>query len=125
MKRSGGFSKKELLKDCHQALDNGDILILFPEGSRGEPEVMRKLKKGLFYIIKDRTDTLTVPVMMHGLGKALPKGEALLVPFNCDVIIGKPPEVTSTSLEFNTALAASFAALFSHYLTQDKSSSMQ
>ncbi|NOQ36681.1 MAG: 1-acyl-sn-glycerol-3-phosphate acyltransferase [Methylococcaceae bacterium] len=118
--RSGHVTKEELFAGCHQALDNGDILILFPEGSRGDPEKMSKIKKGLFYLIKDREDTQVTPVVMRGLGKALPKGEALFVPFNCDVIIGDELAKTDTSKEFIGNISASFAKLFNYCLTRDE-----
>ena len=80
--------KDVLFKSSFKALDNGDILILFPEGSRGKPEELSVLKRGVHHLIQDRESLTVTPVMMHGLGRALPKGEALLVPFNCDVVVG-------------------------------------
>ena len=102
--RTGASSQEELFKGCHEALDDGDILILFPEGSRGEPEQMSRLKKGLYYMIKDRKNTPVIPIYMQGLGNSLPKGEALFVPFNCDVDIGDAIATFNNSKEFNEEL---------------------
>ena len=116
--RSGHTPRQELFAGCYEALDDGDILILFPEGSRGRPEQRSKLKKGIFHIINNRRDAQVTPVMMHGLGRALPKGEALFVPFNCDVVIGDEIPVTENATEFISAISDAFDHLSKYCLTR-------
>lgn len=71
-----------------ESLDDGGIIILFPEGSRGEAEQLSKYKSGIYYLMRERPDIPIVPVFTHGLGKALPKGSKVFVPFFVDVFIG-------------------------------------
>ncbi len=90
LKREGFTRPEALFAECYQALEKGEILIIYPEGSRGKPEQFGRIKKGIHHMQKQLDNTYPIyPVMLRGLGNALPKGEALLVPFNCDVIIGE------------------------------------
>ena len=116
--RSGKASRDSLFSGCQEALDRGDILLVFPEGSRGKPEELSRLRKGIYYVVKDRPDTRVTPVVMRGLGKALPKGEALFVPFNCDVIIGETLETDPSSEAFMDQLNTSYRSLLAHCLTR-------
>ncbi|VAW74265.1 Acyl-CoA:1-acyl-sn-glycerol-3-phosphate acyltransferase [hydrothermal vent metagenome] len=111
-------SRKEMFQSCHDALDNGDILILFPEGTRGEPEKQGELKKGIYHLIRNRSDTEVTPIVMHGLGRSLPRGEALFIPFNCDVVIGDSLAVTDSAQELLEKLSASYEELKTHCITR-------
>ncbi len=117
IQRTGRMRKSELFAGCHEALDRGEILILFPEGSRGNPEELSEIKRGVYHIVHDRSDTRLTPVMMHGLGRALPRGEALLVPFNCDVIIGETIPDAETGEQLVESIKASFLDLQQYCIT--------
>jgi len=73
----------------YKALDNQEIVLLFPEGSRGDPEVMKPFKTGIAHMAEAYPDVPVIPLAIHGAGKALPKGEALFVPFVIDVKVGE------------------------------------
>ena len=119
--RSGKAKREDLFKNCHESLDQDQILIVFPEGSRGRPEQLSRLRRGVHYLVKERTDVPVIPVCMHGLGHALPKGEALFVPFNCDVVAGDPIPPAQDSGEFLSAISDSFNDLSKYLVTRTQS----
>lgn len=94
-----------------EAIETGDIVIFFPEGSRGAPEQLTEFRNGIARIAQHHPDIPIVPIFMHGLGKALPKGDFVLVPFFCDIIIGKPLTGDGRDRqEFMTAIENEMAA---------------
>ncbi|HKT34168.1 MAG TPA: lysophospholipid acyltransferase family protein [Nitrospira sp.] len=104
-------SREDPLAGCTTALADNSILILFPEGSRGDPEHMGTFKTGIAHLAKRHPAVPIVPVFLHGLGKALPKGEALLVPFFCDVFVGEPLHWTGDKNSFMSSLELTIKAL--------------
>jgi 1-acyl-sn-glycerol-3-phosphate acyltransferase len=102
---------EDLLAPVKESLARGDILLFFPEGSRGEPEQLTEFKSGIVRLVECFPEVPVVPVFMHGLGKALPKGEALLVPFFVDVFVGEPLRFTGDRERFMEQLRDSMDAL--------------
>jgi len=88
--RQGQVDKDKVFEQCQQALGDDQILLLFPEGSRGDPEQLQPLRKGIYHLARCHAGTTVTPIALHGLGRALPKGGSMIVPFNCDVVIGSP-----------------------------------
>ncbi len=102
---------KHPLEPISDVIHDGGIVLLFPEGTRGEPESLEVFQTGIAHLARRHPDVPITPVFMHGLGKALPKGEAILVPFFCDLFVGKPIESGLGKKEFMDSLNRSMDEL--------------
>lgn len=76
------------LEPLRAALDAGDSLILFPEGTRGAGPLPQRFRSGLFRLASDYPAVQLIPVYLENLARALPKGQYLPVPLVCTVRFG-------------------------------------
>ena len=61
-------SEHDPIRKMLEAIDAGYSLILFPEGTRGKPEQMGKIKSGIARILSLRPEVKYIPVFMTGMG---------------------------------------------------------
>jgi 1-acyl-sn-glycerol-3-phosphate acyltransferase len=111
IERHGRAGRRDPLGPVEEALARGQIVILFPEGTRGEPETLGPLRSGVAHLLQRHPGLACTPVVLRGLGKALPRGEALLVPFCCDVAVGEPLGWNGDRRRFMAALEERMAGL--------------
>ena len=71
------------------ALDAGDSLIVFPEGTRNTTQAtLLPFKSGLYHVASQRQNIELVPVWISNLNRVLPKGEVIPIPLVCTVTFG-------------------------------------
>ncbi len=72
------------------ALIEGETLIFFPEGSRGEAGVVAPFRPGVGRLVRRVPGLLVLPVFLSGPERIWPRGEVVPVPLAIDAIVGKP-----------------------------------
>ncbi|HEY9094362.1 MAG TPA: lysophospholipid acyltransferase family protein [Hydrogenophaga sp.] len=78
------------LQPLIEALESGDSLIIFPEGTRGFEEEPQAFKSGLFNLAQRFPHVVLVPAWIHNVQRVIPKGEVIPVPMLCSVTFGEP-----------------------------------
>lgn len=72
------------------ALQNGDSLIIFPEGTRRAQAEPSEFKGGLFHLAETFPAVKLIPVYLDTLHRSMPKGAIFPVPLICTVRFGAP-----------------------------------
>ena len=78
------------LAPLREALNSGQSLILFPEGTRGTEASPGPFKSGLYHLAQHNADVELVPVYLENLHRSLPKGTVFPIPLICTVRFGAP-----------------------------------
>ena len=84
-----GESDMESIRKTIAYLEQGDAVLIFPEGTRGDGEAIGEMGRGVAMLAK-RTKVPIVPVGLIGTNIVMPKGKAKGKRFKCKVIYGKP-----------------------------------
>ena len=83
-------SEQDPLEPLIDALTNGDSIILFPEGTRGNQEEPQSFKSGLYNLALKFPHVMLVPAWINNVQRVMPKGEVVPVPILCSVTFGAP-----------------------------------
>ncbi|MBX9871663.1 MAG: 1-acyl-sn-glycerol-3-phosphate acyltransferase [Burkholderiaceae bacterium] len=73
-----------------EAIEGGDSIILFPEGTRGHAEEPQPFKAGLYNLALKFPQVVLVPAWINNVQRVMPKGEVVPVPILCSVTFGEP-----------------------------------
>jgi 1-acyl-sn-glycerol-3-phosphate acyltransferase len=103
---------EDVLAPARAALAAGDIVIIFPEGTRGPSvDALAPLKSGVARLAEAFPEAPVIPVWLEGAGRVLPKGARLPAPLNCTVLVGEPIAWAGDRAAFLEGLRASLEAL--------------
>jgi 1-acyl-sn-glycerol-3-phosphate acyltransferase len=73
-----------------EVLNQGDSLIIFPEGTRGKQPIPAAFKSGLYHLAAQFPQVELIPVYLENLHRSMPKGAVLPIPMTCTVRFGFP-----------------------------------
>ena len=81
------------LEPLMEALRNGDSLVIFPEGTRGNKDEPAVFKAGLYHLAEAFPGVQLIPTWIDNVQRVMPKGEVVPVPILCSVTFGAPMQL--------------------------------
>ena len=110
--RTGITRANNPLPKMLESLQAGQSLIIFPEGTRrSEEKQLGKFLPGISHLVKHAPGLTIIPIYLTNLGRCLPKGEWIPIPFFCEMRIGSPIKPAGTKGEVTTAIQQAIADL--------------
>lgn len=89
---SRGTADREALKRCVTVLENGEPLVLFPEGERKDGPLIQPLYAGAVYIAA-RAGVPIIPIGIGGSARVMPRHAKMVHLQKVHVVIGEPIHV--------------------------------
>ena len=96
LERSGTLESS--LGMASQAICRGEMLLVFPEGTRSKTGTIQKFRRGLGYLV-DAHDVDVLPLWIDGTHKALPKGQPLPSPTARNLTVQIGPLLSARQLK--------------------------
>ncbi|MES2887934.1 MAG: lysophospholipid acyltransferase family protein [Pseudomonadota bacterium] len=81
------------LEPLMAALRQGDSLVIFPEGTRGNKGDPALFKAGLYHLADAFPQAQLIPAWIDNVQRVMPKGEVVPVPLLCSVTFGAPVQL--------------------------------
>ena len=81
------------LEPLAQALQQGDSLVIFPEGTRSHKGEPQAFKSGLYHLAEQFPGVQLIPVWIDNVQRVMPKGEVVPVPILCTATFGAPMQL--------------------------------
>jgi 1-acyl-sn-glycerol-3-phosphate acyltransferase len=99
------------LRQMQAAIEAGYSLIIFPEGTRGSGDEIGPFRAGVAHLLERMPGLSVVPAYLVNMGRSLPKGEIIPVPFFCEIRLGAPRLVEGSRQEIVKSLEAAVLEL--------------
>ncbi len=94
----------EALEEMSRRLEAGGSVLIFPEGTRGEPGRMGEFKAGVGQLVARHPDVPVVPVFIRGPERSLPRQTSLPLPLWNHLIVGPPQRREGDALDVARSL---------------------
>jgi 1-acyl-sn-glycerol-3-phosphate acyltransferase len=90
VQRKGARDAGNPVHKMSEALEAGESLIIFPEGTRNMGDDLLPFKRGIYHLAKLHPAAELVPVWIENLGRVMPKGTFIPAPLLCTLTFGEP-----------------------------------